>query len=193
LGGRLRVVTGATRNAIEAERARPSSPNAMNAMKTYLSSLLVVVLAGSGAVHPPASPGLARMILATIRVDGELVLRASTSDDGHPDADAVWGYLLDRLEFEPTEAFAALGLEPTAESVTLGWLSSRENAHAGDPPKLELEVAYGGSDEPFELGLVRSKSGTTWRVAAETVEGRFSQRRISRSEAARLVAPERRK
>ncbi len=150
----------------------------------------VAVFAGRALSSSGARPQ--RLVYASVTVDGELVLRGSTSDDGHPDADAVWGYLLE-LEFQPTEAFASLGIDAASEKVTLGWLKGRENAHRGDPPKIELDVAYGGRDEPFRLGLVRSPGEETWRVDPETVERRFSHRRITRAQAALLSEPKRRK
>ncbi|MEM7307263.1 MAG: hypothetical protein AAF682_11365 [Planctomycetota bacterium] len=144
-----------------------------------------VLLAARGPVEPAAR---ARAILATVSVDGAVVLRAGTSDDGHADADEVWGYLR-RLDLHPTEAFAKLGIEAGEKSVTLGWLKSAANAHRGAPPALELSITYGGLDDPFRLGLVRAEEPGLWRVAAETVERRFAHRRITRREAALLERP----
>lgn len=132
----------------------------------------------------------ARLVPASISVDGEIVLRASTSDDGRPDADAVWSYL-HRLEFEPTDAFASLGLAPGDTAAELGWLRSRANAAKGEPPELVVSIAYGGRDAPYHLALERSRGSSTWRVAKETIEQRFPHRTITRAQAARLTNPER--
>ena len=165
----------------------------MSSTARPLTALLLILLAGAGLLTYalPGSTGVGqRLVQATVSVDGKVVLRASTSDDGHPDADAVWGYL-HRLEFRPTEAFAELGIDPDAGSATLGWLRSRENAHLGDPPDLELDVSYGGLDRPFRLTLVPGTDGETWRVDPATIEGRFPYRRITRAQAAQLDDPER--
>jgi hypothetical protein len=168
----------------------------MKSLRSVRAALVAFALVVGGsllvqAAHARAGAPPVRLVAATISVDGVVVLRASTSDDGRPDADEVWGYLIDRLAFQPTEAFAALELDPAAETVTLGWLKSRANEHLGEPPALQVEVAYGGSDAPYRLGLARAAGQETWRVARETVERRFSHRRITRAQAAMLVDPER--
>lgn len=157
---------------------------------------LALLVLGTGlvslghALAPARSPEAVRLVSARVLVDGEVVLRGSTSDDGSPDADAVWAYLHE-LELSPTEAFGALGVEPDAAAVTLGWLKGKATEGRGDPPTLGLEIRYGGLDAPFLLGLVRSEAGDTWRVAPETVEARFPYRRITRAQAAALEDPER--
>jgi len=170
----------------------------MKIPRTLVLPLAALALVGGAALLAnPAQPGSrarpARLVTASIKVDGELVLRASTSDDGHPDADEVWNYLLERLEFQPAEAFPSLGIDAASETVTLGWLKSSETEHLGDPPAISLEVAHGGHDAPFRLGLVRSKGEQAWRVDRETVENRFPYRSITRTEAAQLTDPRRRK
>ena len=151
----------------------------------------LVLLARDASAGPRASG--ARLVTASIAVDGQVVLRASASDDGHPDADEVWGYLLGQLEFRPTEAFSALGVDPAAERVTIGWRKSPETEARGEPPAIELEVGHGGRDAPFELGLVRTAGAETWRISSESVRDRFPYRRITRIEAAQLADPRRSK
>ena len=146
-------------------------------------------LAPASRASAPTTP--VRLVSAAIRVDGLAVLRASTSDDGHPDADEVWGYLLESFEFKPTDDFDSLGLDPAVEEVTLGWLRGKATEHLGAPPKLEIEIEYGGLDAPFRLGLVKDPGKGTWRVARETVERRFAYRRITRRQAAQLTDPRR--
>ena len=161
---------------------------ALRAPIALLSLVLGIVLVSLGPAFAGAEAGV-RLVTARILVDGEVVLQGSTSDDGDPDADAVWAYL-HRLDLRPTEAFGSLAIEPGSDEVTLGWLRSKDNAHLGKPPTLGLEIEYGGEDAPFLLGLVRSEGGH-WRVAPETVERRFSYRRITRSQAADLDEPKR--
>ena len=170
-------------------------------MKTRRSLLVpftaLALVGGFTFLAHAADPGSGtlpmRLVSASITVGGEVVLRASTSDDGHPDADEVWNYLIEQLEFQPTEAFASLGIDPTSKAVTLGWLKGRETEHLGEPPTIAVEVAYGGHDAPFRLGLVRSPEKTTWRVDRATVERRFDYRRITRAQAAQLTNPKRTK
>lgn len=170
-------------------------------MKTRRSLVVpfsALALVGGGAlIANAADPGsgvpAARLVTASITVDRELVLRASTSDDGHPDADEVWNYLLERLEFQPTAAFSSLGIDPASETSTIGSLESGENERRGEPPAIALEVDYGGHDTPFHLGLVRCAGQNAWRVDRKTVEDRFPHRRITRAQAAQLIEPRRRK
>ena len=158
-----------------------------------VSFFLVGATLAWSAAHAVSGPEPARLVSAKITIDGEVVLKASTSDNGHPDADAVWGYLLTELVFRETEAFANLNVDPNADTASFGWLRSKKNEHLGPPPKILLEVAYGGWDNPYRLGLVRSEKDGTWRVAPETVERRFAYRRITRRQAAELDQPKLRK
>lgn len=153
--------------------------------------LLPCLLLGALGVHAAVgASSAARLVPAQIEVNGEVVLRASTSDDGHPDADAVWDYLNSELFFEPTEAFEALGIAEDARSHTLGFLKSKDNETLGEPPTLALDVSYGGRAEPRILELVRTDSGK-WKVHPETVERQFNYRWIRRWDAARLKRPKR--
>ena len=158
-------------------------------------SLLILTLLGLGAgtaAHVTRGPVPARLVTASVTIDGALVLQGSTSDDGHPDADAVWGYLVG-LELEPREGFAALGLADDATEATFGWLRGVKTEHLGDPPSIELAIAYGGTSTPVILKLVRTAGADTWRVAPETVERQFPYRLISRRQAAELEDPKRKR
>ncbi len=164
------------------------------------------------------SPTHARLIPAEIRVDGEVVLRGSTSDDGHPDVDAVWDYQRGTLAYAPTAAFAALGVPADTEEWVLeprptdrGERSeSAEGAKADDPktaatkPRrrrpaqwtIEVVVGYGGEARTHSLRLVRGKqlpTGGEWYVHPDDVDRLFGSRLIRREAAAQLEEPARRK
>ncbi|MEO0650567.1 MAG: hypothetical protein AAFZ65_07815 [Planctomycetota bacterium] len=160
---------------------------------TLRTAVAAGLLLTFGQLHgaPRTAPPPMRLVPASIAVEGQVVLRASTSDDGHPDADAVWNYLRHRLVFQPTEAFEQLEVDPRAEQITLGWLRGSDNALRGDPPALGLEVRYGGEDHPHRMTLERVAGGAGWRVAPETVERRFGHRRITRNQARALDDPDR--
>ena len=166
----------------------------MNRTHTTLLTAGLLLLAASLVTTAGArSPARSRFVPATIKVDGEPVLRASTGDDGDEDADEVWNYLLDELDFTPTEHFASLNAAPDAEELTIGWRKGGENEARGTPPEIQLEVAYGGRCTLREIELVRAPSGKTWLVDRETVERNFTQRWITRGEAAELLDPKRKK
>lgn len=155
---------------------------------------LAIVLSAALAAGAPPAP--ARYIPAEIRFDGAVVLRGSTSDDGHADVDAVWDYQKGALVYAPTAAYAALGVPADAAEWTLASPppASTDGAAARRPMQVEVEVGYGGRASAYELRLLRV-SGTDganqWRVHPEDVERLFPRRTITREEAARLKSPKR--
>jgi hypothetical protein len=127
----------------------------------------------------------ARFIPASIAIDGREILRGSTSDDGHPDVDAVWGYLRG-IAFTPTEELAKLGLATDAAELLL--------EKKGEPKAIVLDLAYGGEARTWRLALERSqneKGEVRWKLAPAEIERLFPYRLISRADAARLREPKR--
>lgn len=166
-------------------------------MKILRRSLLsLLVLSGvATAAHLASGPEVAqRIILAEISVDGVVVLRGSASDDGHPDADEVWGYL-ETLKFKPTDAFQSLNVAKDAKQLELlgteipvcgerkpGEKIRRERS-------IRLDMSYGGHADVRELDLVRGepdRGGATWSVTAEDIESNASWRWITRRQADQL-------
>jgi hypothetical protein len=155
----------------------------------------IALLFGGATALVPASPNdvapFARFVPAVVLCDGVEVLRASTSDDGSPDADEVW-YYLRNLTFQPTDEFARLG-SPTVGGT---W---RIPAAAAEQPKplpvrFTVEVAYGGKVDLRELQLVPAAGGNTgWRLAPGEAERWFQHRWIGRSAVAGLRDPKRAK
>jgi hypothetical protein len=138
----------------------------------------------SGVVAPPAAA--ARLLPATISLDGKVVLRGSSSDDGHPDADEVWTGLRG-MRFKPAEDWAATGLDADAEGLS-------EAVLGDDPPKpgrgrVLLDMSYGGTAELRRLRVVRREDpqhGRHWVVDPMVIRYAFASRQISRREAAEL-------
>ena len=117
-----------------------------------------------------------------------MILRATTSDNGSPDVDAVWGRLK-TLTFKPTAEFAKLAIADDAKGATLG-------AQQPGPMRVRLRIGYGGEVKCRVLKLVRvpvEPTGGQWRVLAGEVDRLFNARLISRWEAARLENPRRKK
>lgn len=140
---------------------------------------------GSAHGSADARGTAARFIPASIAVEGREILLGSTSDDGHPDVDAVWGYL-SGIAFTPTEEFAKLGLTTDGAQLLL--------EKKGEPRAIVLDLAYGGEVRTWRLMLERSQSEQgelRWKLAPGEIERLFSYRLISRSEAARLRDPKR--
>jgi hypothetical protein len=130
------------------------------------------------------APG-ARFVRASIAIDGREILQGSTSDDGDPDADEVWGYLRG-IAFTATEELAKLGLATDAAQLLL--------EKKGEAKPIVLDLAYGGEVRTWRLSLDRSqneKGEVRWKLAPAEIERLFPQRLISRSEAARLREPKR--
>lgn len=132
-----------------------------------------------------ASAPVARFVPASIAMDGKEILRGSTSDDGHPDVDEVWGYLRG-ITFSPTDDFAKLGLAADTAQLLL--------EKKGEPKAIVLDLAYGGEVRTWRLELERcvdAHGKPCWKLAPPEIERLFSYRLISRSEAARLRDPKR--
>lgn len=155
------------------------------ALLAFLFALTVVLGLAAARGGAEAREPAARFIRASLAVDGREILESSTSDDGHPDVDEVWGYLRG-LEFTPTAEFEELGLAPDAPKLLL--------EKKGEPRAIVLEVGYGGEVRTGRLELERGVDGkgkAFWKLAPAEIERLFPYRLISRAEAARLREPKR--
>lgn len=167
-------------------------------MQRTLRIAFILLLSGwlaQGLLRAARTPGLARLIQAEVSVDGTVILRASTSDNGRPDADEVWGYLEGEIQFVPTEGFADLGLDGSGSHLELHGKPTGLDPDSPGPkfhPTLGLSLDYGGQCDLRELRLVRvdPKDGSAaWKVDPSVVERWFAMRRITRREAALLEDP----
>lgn len=148
-----------------------------------------------------------RLVPATISVDGVVVLRASTSDDDHPDVDEVWAYLRE-LRFDTTDEFAEFAAMAKDGALTLVGEVTPQAVRDGEPVEVAsnttssrplprsvvLDVGYGGTVHLRELALVvdtPDRQGRTWQVAPSEIVRWFLRREITREEASRLKAPKR--
>ena len=170
-------------------------------MKHLALILLAVSLVTSlGLLASAKSPAAARLVRASVVVDGEVVLRTSTSDDGSPDADEVWGYLRG-LEFEATPEFASLAAARKAEGddgsfELLGTaVPERGKSADGGPyrrPEIGLSISYGGEVELRKVRFVPAATAGKWRLDKGVVERWFGLRMIAREWAVHLDKPRRR-
>lgn len=146
--------------------------------------LVFAALAVAGLLAPAAEA--ARFVKVTISWDGKPILEGSMGDNGHPDADEVWGYLKE-LTFKPLEAFPAP--EGDAKEFTLV-----SNPPQGELGRIVIDVRYGGQARTRELKLVRvprDEQGRQWKLDPADVDRLFDDRLISRRDAARLAKPQR--
>jgi len=129
----------------------------------------------AGEVRTPA-----RLVRVEVRFEGRPILKGSTSDDGHPDADRVWTYL-ERVPLEPTEAFAPLLAASDAEDRV-------ELRGADKAESIEVRIAYGGRTDTRRLTVTRIPGDEygRWRISAEDVEREADHRWITRRQAAGL-------
>ncbi len=145
-----------------------------------------------GSEAPPTQ----RFIGAEIRLVDEVVLRGATSDDGSADVDEVWDYQRHGLTYEPGPGFAALGVAPGAESLTLASAPRPEGDGQRRPSQVTVDVSYGGRVATADLRLVRvpgSPEPGRWRVHVDELEDLFPYRSLSRQQAADLKHPKRTK
>jgi hypothetical protein len=131
-----------------------------NECKSARLPLLICVL---GIVHVSSGPVFAaRHVPIAISVNGKVVMKAGTGDNGSPDADTVWGYLKD-AQLQPIKGFS---VEPDREEPLKATLK-------GD---CIIDVTYAGRAEVSELKLVRPNEDSPWQVAPAEVERTFKIR-----------------
>lgn len=123
-----------------------------------------------------------RMVRAEVSFQGEVLLEASTSDDGSPHVDEVWNYLK-KLEFSPTPAFHTLREKREAEGSP--WTLERSK----EEDWIRLDIAYGGRAELWKLPLLQV--GESWRVDVDAIDAAAERRWIRRWEAANLYEKKR--
>ncbi|MBI1382514.1 MAG: hypothetical protein GC161_15660 [Planctomycetaceae bacterium] len=161
----------------------------------HAALLLGLVLLAVGARAATVGKTAARAVLATVRVDNVVVLRASTSDDGHSDADEVWGYL-ERLEFAQAPEFATLQRLADLDTLELHGAESNEVGPDGTnrtvrERTVELRIAYGGTALTRQLAFTRPPGSDRWRLDPAEVKRHFDGRWITRREARLLDDPQR--
>ncbi|NQU47905.1 MAG: hypothetical protein HQ519_04605 [Planctomycetes bacterium] len=112
----------------------------------------------------------ARFISSEILVGGKVMLRSSTSDDGHANADLVWAYL-PNLEFKPTEDFTQ-----SQKKYLTG-----DGIHFADKKNersIELKIAYGGRAWVRDLKL--EQKADAWVLSPGEAERYANYRWIQR-------------
>lgn len=155
----------------------------------------VVLLLGGATAFVPTSrtdvAPFARYVPAVVTCDGVEVLRASSSDNGSPDADEVW-YYLRNLTFQPTDEFARLGDPAAGELWRIPAPATKQEKPL--PVRFTVDIAYGGKIELRELLLVPAGDGKVgWRLAPGEAERWFKHRWIARDAVAALRDPKRAK
>ena len=148
------------------------------------------ILVGCAFFICSAETHAARLVRATVSIDGKTILEGSTSDDGRVDADGVWEYLRS-IRFKATEDFGTLELGPDSKTTVLS-----SKAPKGRAGTIIVEIAYGGRASTRELKLVRvpaDRQGREWSIDPGEVDRMFNRRYIRRSDAARLDTPKKSK
>lgn len=154
----------------------------MNSLITFS-----VVLAACLSLIQPVKTTPQRIITARILFDGKPILETTTSDNGYPDADAVWDYLKS-IKFKPTDEFNKLKIDATAKEVLLSKKENNVHQH-----EISIEISYGGKATPHNLRLIRvpsDKQGREWTLDPLDVDSEFNLRTISRLLASKLNKPQ---
>ncbi len=187
---------------VRAQIAEPASVHDVYARQPIMRIVpvaAVLILATAAAVLASHAPPAARYVPAEIRFEGKVILRGSTSDDGHPDVDAVWDYQRGQLRYAATEDFAALGIANDQMECTLESPAAKKDANGragAREAEIEVDVRYGGQLSTFELRLVRdpnAANGAEWRIHEDDLDRLFGNRLIRRDDARRLQDPARKK
>lgn len=160
---------------------------------SFALSALLAGFTGADALLDRPAPR-ARLITVEVLVAGELLLRGTASDDGTPDADAVWAYLRN-VALTPTEAFGKLGVAADAKAHTLFGTPIPPRGGRGElrhERDVVVAISYGGVVETFDVVLQRTKDRNgddAWRLHPKELEDHFWLRRITRRQAAELERP----
>jgi hypothetical protein len=152
-------------------------------------ALALFCFLGSTFSHCPAFA--ARFVPIKIYVDGELILEGNASDDGTPDADEVWD-ALKRVNLGETREFKRLAGDNIGDQLEI----FRKQKGDDKAMPIRIEVAYGGTAEITALRIQRKSpdgAGRVWRIESQQVSDLFDTRYLSRSDAAGLSNPKRKK
>ena len=140
----------------------------------------------SSAIGVLPSDATARYVEATVNWKGKQLLVGSTSDNGKPDADAVWDYL-DGMRFRATDAFRELLESPDAKQVEI---TNPKDAQARN---IEIEIRYGGRVGVWKLMVNKVETEVDdprcWTIDAKITERFADLRWITRAWARRLKKP----
>lgn len=135
----------------------------------------------------PAEANAARLVTASISLDGKTLLKGSTGDNGRVDADGVWEHLKS-IRFKATKQFLLLKVDPNAKRIELSG-----NQKEGRLDTIIVHINHGGRAMTRKLKLVRGsidKQGREWwSLDPAEVDKLFDDRLIRRSDAARLNNP----
>lgn len=104
----------------------------------------------------------ARLVPMSVSIDGKVVMKASSGDNGNQGPDIVWDYLK-KAKFAPTNGFQ---VEPNRDDPLRATLTGN----------VVLVVAYGGRADLSELKLVRAAKDGPWQIAPEEIERTFKMR-----------------
>ncbi|HEV8002054.1 MAG TPA: hypothetical protein VGP63_19355 [Planctomycetaceae bacterium] len=118
-------------------------------------ALGVVVAAGTQAFA-------ARYVPISISINGKIVMKSGTGDNGSPGPDVVWRYLKN-AKLESVKGFS---LEPDRDDPLRATLSGN----------VVLDVAYAGRADVAQLKLVRAAEDGPWQVAPAEIERTFKSR-----------------
>lgn len=154
----------------------------MNSLVTFSA-----ILAACISFIQPLEVATQRIITARLLLDEKPILEADTSDNGYPDADAVWGYLK-FIKFKSTDEFKKLNINAAAQEALLSKKGSN-----GDLHEIIIEIEYGGKATPRNLKLIRvpsDKRGREWTLDPLDVDSEFNLRTISRLLASKLSEPQ---
>jgi hypothetical protein len=127
----------------------------------------------------------ARYVPVKVYLNNRLILKGNISDNGLPDADAVWENLK-TAELHETEAFKNIQLDKIDKTFRIGSNGIGENP-------IRLDVRYGGLTETANLAIHQQSvgvDGPIWRISAAEIDRLFDRRMVSRTDVDR-IAPNR--
>jgi len=148
---------------------------------TLVAALSLLVL--PAAPQPP----LARHVKAEVSLNGLVLLEASISDDGRPDADAVWNRLKG-LTLQATDHFRV-----ASRGAAAGQFTITDGAEPGEEGGITVHIRYGGKALARRIELLPvagAADGSAWQLLPAEVDRLFAGRFITRREAAGLTSVE---
>ncbi|HET6327091.1 MAG TPA: hypothetical protein VFG04_20590 [Planctomycetaceae bacterium] len=131
--------------------------------RPHLSARLLVLIFALGVMVASGGRSFAaRHVPISISINGKVLMKSGSGDNGNPGPDAVWGYLK-KATFESANGF---NLEPDRDNPLQATLTG----------KVVLDVTYGGRADVSQLKLVRAAEDAPWQVAPAEIERTFKTR-----------------
>jgi len=152
---------------------------------------IVCLFVGTSFIVQPSSPVKSRLIPVLVKLDGKIVLKGSSSDDGSLDPDEIWNL----FEMAAATRDKQAGLKETAK-LDRAMITQHPDFDgmyrltSGDGSKIELSITHSGIALVKELRLRKiDHKSKKWILDDSQIDELFSTRLLSRELVRQLKNP----